>query len=95
MSENLDPETQTIAESDNFMVWTAAEPDGETTYHLEMNTVTLHFFQEEWNDFLSTIKEAVDIEPDEEGTFPIEYDNVTIFLEAEEWNELQKMLAKL
>ena len=27
-------------------------PDGETTYHLELNNVTLHFFREEWDEFL-------------------------------------------
>ena len=48
--------TETIAETENFMAWKAEEPDGETTYHLEINTVTLHFFQEEWQEFLELIK---------------------------------------
>jgi hypothetical protein len=30
----------------------AEEADGETTYHLELNNVTLHFFKEEWVEFL-------------------------------------------
>ncbi len=47
-----EPETETLAETENFMVWKAAEPDGETTYHLELNNVTLHFFKEEWDEFL-------------------------------------------
>ncbi len=46
------PETETLAETENFMVWKAEEPDGETTYHLELNNVTVHFFQEEWEEFL-------------------------------------------
>ncbi len=48
-----EPETETLAETENFMVWKAEEPDGETTYHLELNNVTVHFFQEEWEEFLA------------------------------------------
>lgn len=47
-----DPKTQTLAETDNYLAWLAEEPDGETTYHLELNNVTMHFFQEEWDEFL-------------------------------------------
>ncbi len=47
-----EPYTETIAETDNFMAWKAEEPDGETTYHIELNNVTVHFFQEEWEEFL-------------------------------------------
>jgi len=51
-----DPQTETIAETDNFMVWKAEEPDGETTYHIELNNVTVHFFEEEWKEFLQLVK---------------------------------------
>ncbi|MFN3309558.1 MAG: hypothetical protein ACK44E_10165 [Anaerolineales bacterium] len=51
-----DPETEVLAETDNYLAWQAQEPDGETTYHLELNNVTLHFFQEEWDEFLALIK---------------------------------------
>ena len=51
-----DPKTETLAETDNFMAWKAHEPDGETTYHIEMNNVTVHFFQEEWGEFLELVK---------------------------------------
>jgi len=47
-----EPETSTISETENYMAWRAEEPDGETTYHLELNSVTLHFFTEEWEEFL-------------------------------------------
>jgi len=53
MSNNdHEPETQTIAETENYVVWKAEEPDGETTYHVELNNVTVHFFREEWQEFL-------------------------------------------
>ena len=50
------PKTKTIAETENFMAWLADEPDGEVTYHLEMNNVTLHFFTEEWTEFLELMR---------------------------------------
>lgn len=57
MAENSsDPKTHTLAETDNYMAWRADEPDGETTYHLELNNITLHFFQEEWTEFLDLVR---------------------------------------
>ena len=50
MSEAKNLKTDTLAETDNYMLWKAAEPDGETTFHLELNNVTIHFFEEEWNE---------------------------------------------
>lgn len=47
-----EPKTETIAETETYMAWRAEEPDGETTYHLELNNVTLHFFLEEWEELL-------------------------------------------
>ena len=54
-SNNNGPQTETIAETDNFLAWKAEEPDGETTYHIELNNVTLHFFDEEWNEFMQLV----------------------------------------
>jgi hypothetical protein len=57
MNNPSDPTTMTLAETDNYVAWQANEPDGETTYHLELNNVTLHFFAEEWVEFLSLVRE--------------------------------------
>ncbi len=54
--ETPNPSTDIIAETDNYLAWRAEEPDGETTYHLELNNVTMHFFQEEWEEFLLLAK---------------------------------------
>jgi hypothetical protein len=51
-----EPETEVIAETDNYIAWRAEEPDGETSYHLELNNVTLHFFTEEWEEFKQLVK---------------------------------------
>ena len=59
MSDANEPKTTTLAETNNYMIWKAEEPDGETTYHIELNNVTLHFFEEEWqelNELLSSLR---------------------------------------
>jgi hypothetical protein len=50
--DSPEPQTHVIAETENYLAWEAEEPDGEITYHLELNNVTLHFFREEWEEFL-------------------------------------------
>jgi len=58
MADNSsEPKTQTLAETDNYIARRADEPDGETTIHLELNNITLHFFQEEWTEFLDLVRE--------------------------------------
>ena len=47
---------EVIAETENFLAWRADEPDGESTYHLELNNLTVHFFAEEWEEFLKLVK---------------------------------------
>jgi hypothetical protein len=56
MADNTEPKTETIAETDNYLAWKAEESDGETTYHLELNNVTLHFFEEEWGEFRELVR---------------------------------------
>jgi hypothetical protein len=53
-----EPTIEVLAETENFSVWRADEPDAETTFHLELGTVTVHFFREEWEEFLGLIGEA-------------------------------------
>ena len=52
MSEENEPKTTTLTETKSYMIWKAEEPDGETTYHLELNNVTVHFFEEEWQELI-------------------------------------------
>ena len=51
--ENM--ESGLLAETAHYSVWEVQEPDGETTIHLELNQLTLHFFREEWNEFKQLI----------------------------------------
>ncbi|TVR23851.1 MAG: hypothetical protein EA396_02680 [Anaerolineaceae bacterium] len=48
--------TDVIAETENYVAWRSQEPDGETVFHIELGAVTLHFFKEEWQEFLSLAK---------------------------------------
>jgi len=44
MTEEAPLRTEVLAETSNYLVWRAEEPDGEMTHHLELGQVTLHFF---------------------------------------------------
>jgi hypothetical protein len=55
MNKQNEPMVKTLAETDSLIAWQAEEPDGENTYHLELNNVTLHFYQEEWDEFLALV----------------------------------------
>ncbi len=50
--------TETLAESENYMIWVSQEPDGETVFHIDLGPVTLHMFQEEWDEFVKTVNAA-------------------------------------
>ncbi|MBN1267815.1 MAG: hypothetical protein JXA25_20155 [Anaerolineales bacterium] len=56
MTDDMEIPTTNLAESNNFLIWKAEEPDGEPTYHLELGQVTVHFFEEEWKEFLELIR---------------------------------------
>jgi hypothetical protein len=49
-------DTEVIAETESYLAWQADEPDGESTYHLELNNLTVHFFAEEWKEFLQLVE---------------------------------------
>jgi hypothetical protein len=48
--------TEVLAETETYSVWVSQEPDGEVTYHVEVGAVTVHFFEEEWQEFLMLIR---------------------------------------
>ena len=57
MSE--DKAIEVLAESEDYGIWRVEEPDGELTYHLEFGSVTLHLFQEEWDQFLALMNQLL------------------------------------
>ena len=52
-----DVQIETLAETENYVAWISHEPDGEDVYHLELGAVTLHFYQEEFDEVLELIAE--------------------------------------
>jgi hypothetical protein len=50
--------TDILAETSNYVAWISEEPDGELVYHMELGSVTLHFFKEEWQELLELVREA-------------------------------------
>ena len=51
--------TNTIAETEDYIAWVSEEPDGEQVYHIELGSITLHFFKEEWQQLQTLMKEAM------------------------------------
>lgn len=51
---------ETLAETENYAAWKSTEPDGELVYHVEIGSVTLHFFQEEWDEMVALISAAAE-----------------------------------
>lgn len=49
---------EVLTETEHFSVWRITDPDGEMTYHLELGSVTVHFYVEEWDEFITLAKEA-------------------------------------
>lgn len=58
MSTPQEPKVENLAETASYIAWKAEEPDGEVTFHLELNNITLHFFNEEWDEFVQLMKLA-------------------------------------
>jgi len=60
MSEQPETSIQSIVEMEDNFFYTAQEPDGEVTYHLQFNNLTLHFFTEEWQAAVAFLEKVVD-----------------------------------
>ena len=95
MNNHQAPETETLAETDNFMAWRANEPDGETTYCLQLGRATINFFMEEWSEMLASIPELKQAKPNEEGMYAVSFDNVDVWMDNEDWAEFLQLLRDL
>ena len=95
MSNSQDPNTETLAETENFMAWRAEEPDGETTYYLQLGRATVNFFMEEWGELLASISELTKAKPNEDGMYAVSFDNVDVWMDNEDWSEFLQLLGAL
>ncbi len=53
-------QTENLVMTENYAAWISHEPDGETVYHLEMGAVTVHLFQEEWDEVVELVRTAAE-----------------------------------
>ena len=95
MANTSEPTTEVLAETEQFLAWKADEPDEETTYHLELNNVTLHFFQEEWDEFLLLVSKAEGPGKEKDVIYDVEYSNLIIQFSGEDWAEFLQMVQML
>ena len=61
MADSEQPEEITLhvlAETDNFAVYRGQDTEGEVVYNVELSNLTLHFFQEEWDELVALIGAA-------------------------------------
>jgi hypothetical protein len=96
---------ETIAETPNYTIWTADEPDDEKTFHLELGPVTAHFFTEEWQEFVELIREAAketqgadgqeDEEDKEDEATEVELDWGTLYFVKDEWQEFLQLIEQV
>ncbi len=60
-SNNGDQQATTLAESANYAVWQDVDDQNEPVYHLELGMLTLHFYEDEWQeltDLFDSLKSA-------------------------------------
>lgn len=57
---NRGPDIKTLGESENYAVWVSHETEqGELIYHIELENMTLHLFEDEWEEFVGVIMASV------------------------------------
>lgn len=52
-----DQEIEILAETEDFSVWRIQDSDGEMSYHVELGSVTFHFYREDWEQFLELARQ--------------------------------------
>ncbi len=61
MTDHSDMEEQPLeilAETESYAILLGQDMDGETVYNIELGAITLHLFQEEWNELVELIGKA-------------------------------------
>ncbi len=90
-----EPDTNTLAETENFIAWSVVEPDGETTYSLQLERATIHFYAEEWDELLASIPELISAKPTDDGMYVVSFDNVDVWMDKSDWSEFKQLLNAL
>jgi hypothetical protein len=51
---------ETLAETEHFAVWRSTGDDGQSLFHLELGNVSIHLTEEEWEELVELVDQAVD-----------------------------------
>ena len=55
-----EPKVEMLGESDNYAIWRSFETEPDAViYHIEFGNITLHLFDEEWEEFTGVLMEAI------------------------------------
>jgi hypothetical protein len=60
-NNDLNPEDEELvllAETENYAVMVAEDMEGESVYNIQLGSVTLHLFEEEWEELIQLIRRA-------------------------------------
>lgn len=101
-------QTESLAVTENYEAWLSIEPDGEWVYHVELGSVTLNLFMEEWQELTRLVRsnriprqpqEVIDRylvwvadDPDGGLLYNLEMGEATLYFEAEEWAEVVELI---
>lgn len=55
---DFDDAPEVLAETDNYAVVISENEDGERIYNVDLDSVTLHLFHEEWTELVDLIQKA-------------------------------------
>jgi hypothetical protein len=53
-----DGELVLLAETETYAIMLAEDVDGESVYNIQLGSVTLHLFEEEWEELIQLIRRA-------------------------------------
>lgn len=54
-NEHNGPELTIVAETENYAVLLGQDIDGQPVYSVELGSVTLHLFQDEWEELIELV----------------------------------------
>ncbi|MDX9956536.1 MAG: hypothetical protein RBT75_20735 [Anaerolineae bacterium] len=54
-----EPTVEILAETEEFAVLMTRDEAGDVIYHVELGNATLHFFGEEWDEFVDLMRQAM------------------------------------
>lgn len=55
-----EPKVEMLGESENYAIWRSFETEPDAIiYHIEFGNITLHLFEEEWEEFAGVLMSSI------------------------------------